>query len=154
MTSRYQQNPGSNHWIMVKNILKYLRRTKDMFLVYGGVDDELNVRCDKDASFHIDRDDSRSQSGYVFIFNGGAITWRISKQKVVTQSTTELEYIHASEAATEATWMKKFITDLNVVPSIEKPVRSFVTIVVLLLWLKNQRHITEPSTSRGSSITF
>ncbi len=36
MTSRYQSDPGEQHWVAVKNILKYLRRTKDMFLVYGG----------------------------------------------------------------------------------------------------------------------
>ncbi|XP_020081861.1 uncharacterized protein LOC109705542 [Ananas comosus] len=36
VTSRYQSNPGEEHWIAVKNILKYLRRTKDMFLVFGG----------------------------------------------------------------------------------------------------------------------
>ncbi len=33
MASRYQSNPGEQHWVAVKNILKYLRRTKDMFLV-------------------------------------------------------------------------------------------------------------------------
>ncbi|GJV09181.1 retrotransposon protein, putative, ty1-copia subclass [Tanacetum coccineum] len=38
LTSRYQQNPGESHWTAVKNILKYLRNTKDMFLVYGAVD--------------------------------------------------------------------------------------------------------------------
>ena len=37
VTSRYQSNPGEGHWIAVKNILKYLRRTKDAILVYGGV---------------------------------------------------------------------------------------------------------------------
>ncbi|GJV37634.1 retrotransposon protein, putative, ty1-copia subclass, partial [Tanacetum coccineum] len=36
ITSRFQQNPGESHWTAVKNILKYLRKTKDMFLVYGG----------------------------------------------------------------------------------------------------------------------
>ncbi|GJZ55488.1 retrotransposon protein, putative, ty1-copia subclass [Tanacetum coccineum] len=36
ITSRFQQNPVEPHWIVVKNILKYLRNTKDMFLVYGG----------------------------------------------------------------------------------------------------------------------
>nr|GFC62211.1 retrotransposon protein, putative, Ty1-copia subclass [Tanacetum cinerariifolium] len=36
ITSRFQQNPGDIHWTNVKNILKYLRNTKDMFLVYGG----------------------------------------------------------------------------------------------------------------------
>jgi hypothetical protein len=36
LTSRYQSNPGMNHWTAVKNILKFLRRTNDMVLVYGG----------------------------------------------------------------------------------------------------------------------
>ncbi|GJT38811.1 retrotransposon protein, putative, ty1-copia subclass [Tanacetum coccineum] len=36
ITSRFQQNPGESHWTAMKNILKYLRNTKDMFLVYGG----------------------------------------------------------------------------------------------------------------------
>ncbi|GJX05744.1 retrotransposon protein, putative, ty1-copia subclass [Tanacetum coccineum] len=44
LVSRYQQNPGKLHWVAVKHILKYLRNTRDMFLVYGGKPDtELNV---------------------------------------------------------------------------------------------------------------
>ncbi|GJX36764.1 hypothetical protein Tco_0248321 [Tanacetum coccineum] len=39
ITSRFQQNLSDLHWTTVKNILKYLRNTKDMFLVYGGVVD-------------------------------------------------------------------------------------------------------------------
>ncbi|GJS88788.1 retrotransposon protein, putative, ty1-copia subclass [Tanacetum coccineum] len=50
LTSRYQQNPRESHWTTVKNILKYLRNTKDMFLVYGGVSTtELGVTCYTDA---------------------------------------------------------------------------------------------------------
>ncbi|GJT09156.1 retrotransposon protein, putative, ty1-copia subclass [Tanacetum coccineum] len=37
ITSQFQQNPGDLHWTAVKNILKYLLNTKDMFLVYGAV---------------------------------------------------------------------------------------------------------------------
>ena len=47
------------HWTAVKNILKYLKRTKDMFLVYGG-DEELVVKGYVDASFDTDLDDSKS----------------------------------------------------------------------------------------------
>ena len=43
--------------------------TKDMFLVYGG-DKELIVKGYIDGSFDIDPDDSKSQTGYVFILNG------------------------------------------------------------------------------------
>ncbi|GJZ41910.1 retrotransposon protein, putative, ty1-copia subclass [Tanacetum coccineum] len=58
LTSRYQQNPGESHWTAIKNILKYLRNTKDMFLVYGGDSTtELGVTCYTDASWETDRDD-------------------------------------------------------------------------------------------------
>ena len=121
-TSRYQSDPGESHWTAVKNILKYLRRTKDSFLVYGGFESELVVTGYTDSSFQTDNDDFRSQSGYVFCLNGGAISWKSSKQDTVADSTTEAEYIAASEAAKEAVWMKKFIEELGVVPSIANPV--------------------------------
>ncbi|GJT42365.1 retrotransposon protein, putative, ty1-copia subclass [Tanacetum coccineum] len=63
ITSRFQQNPGELHWTAVKNILKYLRNTKDMFLVYGGNPEaELRVDCYCDAGFETDRDDTKSQT--------------------------------------------------------------------------------------------
>ena len=78
VTSRYQFDPGESHWTAVKNILKYLRRTKNAFLVYGG-EEELVVMGYTDASFQTDKDDSMSQSGYVFTINGGAVSWKSSK---------------------------------------------------------------------------
>nr|GEZ42485.1 zinc finger, CCHC-type [Tanacetum cinerariifolium] len=66
ITSRFQQNPGDIHWNTVKNILKYLRNTKDMFLVYGGDKKrELRVSCYTDAGYLTDADDIKSQTGYV-----------------------------------------------------------------------------------------
>jgi hypothetical protein len=124
VTSRYQANPGPAHWHAVKNILKYLRRTKDNFLIYGG-ETELSVRGYTDASFQTDRDDSRSQSGYVFILNGGAVVWKSSKQETTADSTTEAEYIAASEAAKEACWIKKFLMELGVVPSATSPIELY-----------------------------
>ena len=119
--SRYQSDPGERHWMAVKNILKYLKRTKDMFLVYGG-EDELTVRGYSDASFQTDKDDYRSQSGFVFCLNGGAVSWKSSKQSTVADSTMEAEYIALSDAAKEAVWIKKFITELGVVPTIVDPI--------------------------------
>ena len=104
----------------MKNILKYLRRTKDIFLIYGRSD--LKLDGYSDSSFQSDPDDSKSISGYVFTLNSGAVSWKSSKQQTVADSTTEAEYIAASEAAMKAVWMKKFITKLDVVSEIENPV--------------------------------
>ncbi|KAJ9565872.1 hypothetical protein OSB04_001838 [Centaurea solstitialis] len=125
VTSRYQQNLGEPHWVAVKNILKYLRRTKDMFLVFGGSEDEISVNGYSDASFQTDRDDFRSQSGYVFTLNGGAISWKSSKQDTIADSTTKAEYIAASDAAKEAVWLRNFLSDLRVVASVSRPIDIF-----------------------------
>jgi hypothetical protein len=98
VTSRYQSNPSDSHWAIVKNTLKYFRGTEEFFLVYGGAE-ELVVSGYTDASFQTDKDDSKSQSGYVFYLNGDAVSWKSSKQEIVADSTTEAEYIAASEAA-------------------------------------------------------
>ena len=87
-----------------------------MFLIYGG-DKELIVNGYIDESFDTDPDDSKSQTGYVFTLNGGAVSWCSSKQSVVAESTCEAEYIASSEAANEGVWMKEFISDLGVIPS-------------------------------------
>ena len=47
--------------------------TKDMFLAYGG-DKELVVKGYDDASFDTELDDSKTQTEYVFILNGGAVS--------------------------------------------------------------------------------
>ena len=78
-----------------------------------------------DASFDTDPDDSKSQTGYVFILNGGAVSSCSSKQCVVAGSTCEVEYIVASEAANEGVWMKEFISDLGVIPSASGPMKIF-----------------------------
>lgn len=146
MTSRYQQNPGEGHWTAVKNILKYLKRTKDLFLVYGG-QEELRVKCYTDASLQTDRDDCKSQSGNVFVLNGGAIAWGSGKQSVVAQSSTESEYIAASDAAREAAWIKKYVDDLGVVPTIQDPLviicdnESTIAIANDAMSQKRTRHI-------------
>ncbi|KAL0445614.1 UNVERIFIED_CONTAM: Retrovirus-related Pol polyprotein from transposon TNT 1-94 [Sesamum latifolium] len=94
-----------------------------MFLIYS--DGELILEGYSDASFQSDDDDAKSQSGFVFKLNGGVITWKGSKQATTVDSTTEAEYIAASEAAEEAVWMKNYIQELGVVPSIAGPVVIF-----------------------------
>ncbi|KAM1420933.1 hypothetical protein ACFX2I_003246 [Malus domestica] len=66
-----------------------------------------------------------SNSGYVFTLNGGAVSWKSKKQDVIVDSTTEAEYVTAVEAGKEAFWMKKFITELGVVPTITSPVTLY-----------------------------
>ncbi|GKA43039.1 retrotransposon protein, putative, ty1-copia subclass [Tanacetum coccineum] len=126
ITSRFQQNPGEEHWTTVKNILKYLRNTKDMFLVYeGNMERELRVSCYTDVGYLTDADDLKSQTGYVFIQNGGAVDWKSTKQSIFATSSTDAKYIVAFDASKEAVWIRKFISGLGIVPTIEEPISMY-----------------------------
>jgi hypothetical protein len=106
--SRYQSNYGEAHWTIIKNILKYLRRTKEAFLMFGGKE-ELIVKGYSDASFQTDVDDSKLQSGFVLCLNGGVVSWKSSKQDTVADLMMEAKYIAASEATKKAVWIRNFV---------------------------------------------
>ncbi|GKE11801.1 hypothetical protein Tco_1415352, partial [Tanacetum coccineum] len=97
--------------IMYAKIPKYLKNTKDIFIVYGG--------------YMMDVDDSKSQTGYVFILNGGAVDWKSTKQSITATSSTKVEYMAASEASKEAVWIRKFISELGVVSTNEEPMKIY-----------------------------
>ena len=84
-------------------ILKYLRNTKDQWLIFG--DTGLKLMGYTDFNFQSNHDDSRSMSSYVFILNRGAICWKSFKQHTVADSVCEAEYITVSDAAKEAMWL-------------------------------------------------
>ena len=71
--SRYQVNPDEEHWIAVKNILKYLRRTKNLMLVFDG-GSKLKVEGYTDSNLMADVDDRKSISGCIYLCNGGAVS--------------------------------------------------------------------------------
>ena len=61
--------------------------------------------------------DRKSTSGCIFLYNGGVVSWKNSKQLIIADSTIDVEYIVTSEAAKKAFWFKKFIAELGVIPS-------------------------------------
>nr|GEU62042.1 putative retrotransposon protein [Tanacetum cinerariifolium] len=126
MTSHFLQNPGEEHWTTAKNILKYLRNTKDMFLVYGGnMERELRVSGYTDAGYLTDADNLKSYTGYVFVLNGGDVDWKSTKQSIFAASSTDAEYIATFDASKEAIWIQKFISGLGIGPIIEEPISMY-----------------------------
>ncbi|GKB48991.1 zinc finger, CCHC-type containing protein [Tanacetum coccineum] len=70
---------------------------------------ELRVDCYCDAGFETDRDDIKSQMGYVFVLNGGAVDRKSSKQCLLHK----VNNIATTKAAMEAVWIRKFISGLG-----------------------------------------
>jgi hypothetical protein len=53
-----------------------------------------------------DKDSRRSTTGYVFTIGGTIVSWIFRLQKVVSLSTTEVEYVAAIEASKEMIWLQ------------------------------------------------
>ncbi len=111
VVSRYMNNPGKEHWMAVKWILRYLKGTTDQALCFGGSNISLQGYFDADMAG--DRDNRRSTTGYVFIVGGTAVNWVSKIQSVVALSTTEAEYVVATEASKEMIWLQRFMGELG-----------------------------------------
>ncbi|KAH9306389.1 hypothetical protein KI387_010793, partial [Taxus chinensis] len=60
-----------------------------------------------------DLDGRRSTTGYIFTVGGMTVSWISRLQKVVALSTTEAEYVAATEANKEMIWMSRFMEELG-----------------------------------------
>ena len=109
--SQFMSDPKHIHLVAAKHVLRYVRGTITYGLRYtssSGV--LLSGYLDSDwAGSAVDR---KSTSGYCFSMGLAVISWSSKKHGSIAQSTTEAEYIVASDACKEAVWLRKLIYDL------------------------------------------
>ena len=66
-----------------------------------------------DSNMASDKDRRRSTTWYVFTIGGTSVSWISKMQKVVALSTTEAEYVAATEASKEMIWLQRFMEELG-----------------------------------------
>eukprot|EP00253_Pinus_taeda_P011320 PITA_11320 len=86
-------------------------RYTDQALCFGGSNISLQGYVDADMAG--DRDNRRSTTGYVFTVGGTNVSWVSKIQSVVALSTTEAEYVAATEASKEMIWLQRFMGELG-----------------------------------------
>ncbi|RVW85457.1 Retrovirus-related Pol polyprotein from transposon TNT 1-94 [Vitis vinifera] len=94
VVSRFMSRPGKQHWEASQGYV--------------------------DADFAGDIDSRKSTTGFVFTLGGTAISWASNLQKIVTLSTTEAEYVAATEAGKEMIWLRGFLDELDKLVILEK----------------------------------
>ena len=101
--SRFSSNPAPQHWEAVKQIFRYIRKTMSLQLTFKkqGV---VNLTCFSDSDWESCEDTRRSNSGYIFLLGGAAVSWCSRKQRSVALSSCEAEYVAACEETREAVW--------------------------------------------------
>ena len=72
LLSRYNIDPRTRHLTAAKRVLRYLKKTKDLKLVYKELEDNLCGFVDANWVNLVDR---KSVGGYVFLLGGTAISW-------------------------------------------------------------------------------
>ncbi|RVW85369.1 Retrovirus-related Pol polyprotein from transposon TNT 1-94 [Vitis vinifera] len=103
VVSRFMSRPGKQHWEAVKWILRYLKGSLDTCLCFTGA--SLKLQGYVDADFAGDIDSRKSTTGFVFTLGGTAISWTSNLQRLLLLSTTEAEYVAATEAGKEMIWL-------------------------------------------------
>jgi len=115
VVSRFMHNPGKYHWDAVKWILRYVKGSLDKSLVFDKfktMTSDVVGYVDSDYGGDLDR--RRSISGYIFTLCAGAVSWKASLQSIAALSTTEAEYVAATEGVKEAMWLRGLIMELGV----------------------------------------
>ncbi|KAF1332493.1 hypothetical protein FI667_g3402, partial [Globisporangium splendens] len=102
--SQFASDPCPTHWQALKRVLRYLQATPTHGIRFSGSGDGELIGY-SDADWAGDIETRRSISGYVFVLNDGCISWRSKKQRTVSLSSTEAEYMALSEATQDAMWL-------------------------------------------------
>ena len=93
----------------MKRVFWYLLGTCKLSLVYGGARKDLEGFVDADGATQEHR---RAITGFVFLIDGGAVSWSSRKQELVTLSTAESEYVASTQAAKEAIWLRRLMGEV------------------------------------------
>ena len=112
VASRYSKNPSHQQTEAVKTILKYMKGSRQRGITYDG-QKKLLVVGYFDSDWAGDLESRKSTFGFIFMLNGGQVSWCSKRQPTVALSSTEAEYIALTLAAKEALWLRLLLTELG-----------------------------------------
>ena len=97
----------------MKHILRYIKGTTNFGIVYLKEKGKVKILGYSDSDMAGDVDDRKSTSGVAYFFGKSIVSWLSQKQKVVAQSSCEVEYIAAATAACQGVWLGRLLGDLT-----------------------------------------
>jgi len=113
---RYVNAPLTQHLDAAKRVLRYLAGTIDVCMTFG-----LNTNTDlstiklevyTDSDYAQEAVDRKSITGAVLIVNGDIISTVSKKQKTVSCSSTESEYVAAGAGLKELLWYRSWFSEI------------------------------------------
>ena len=117
--SQFVSNPGDDHWRALERVMRYLKAIASYGIHYTGYPKVLEGF--NDVNWISDADELKATTGYVFTLASGTVSWKSSKQTIITRSTMEAELAALDTATVEAEWLRELLMDL---PVVEKPMSA------------------------------
>ena len=111
--SQFQNCPNEKHWVNLKRILRYIKGTLDLKLIYEGNVDREILKAFADADWASNKLDRKSLSGYIFKVYGATVCWLTRKQSTIALSSTEAELISLTNAVCHGAWLERLLEDLG-----------------------------------------
>ena len=84
----FAKNSSPAHTEAVKTILRYLKGSINRGITYRG-EDKLLVEGYSDSDWAGDKESRKSTSGFVFMLNGGPVSWCSKRQSTIALSSTK-----------------------------------------------------------------
>ncbi|SCZ99742.1 BZ3501_MvSof-1269-A2-R1_Chr12-2g03444 [Microbotryum saponariae] len=106
-------NFSQQDWEALMHILRYLKGTRDVGLLFRKSEGAPLLKGFVDADHGADPETRRSVTGFVFLCAGGAVLWMSKRQALVTVSSTEAEYVAMSFAAHEGIWLRRLLAEIG-----------------------------------------
>ena len=103
------------HWHQLKWLLRYLKHTEARGILFphgSGDQQPLKLRSYADADY-ANTLDRKSYTGVLHTVNRSPISCTSSKQNVVALSTCEAEYLAASTAVQQTTWLRRILSECH-----------------------------------------
>lgn len=111
--SRYQSCASMDLWNALKYVLRYVKGSLDLKLVFRKNEAQSEIIGYVDSDWAGDKVDRKSTGGFIFKIFNCAVSWGSRKQATVALSSTESEFIALSSAVSEACWLRSLFKDLQ-----------------------------------------
>ena len=110
---RFFDRCTEEHVQAAMRVLRYLKSCPSLGITYKSGSRERTMVF-SDADFASDATDRKSTSGTLICRQGAPVVWHSTKQSNVAQSSTESEFVSASESLKAALWIKELLTELEI----------------------------------------
>lgn len=113
--SQFQNCFSNEHWLNLKQVLRYLKLTIDYGINYSK--SENSNKCDVisayvDSDFANDCNDRKSITGFVIKILNNVVFWKTRKQTTVSLSSAEAEYVALSSCTVECVFIAHLLEDI------------------------------------------